>query len=83
VATAKALIELGKRDCFRAFFGEPTSHFRGLLIGEPEIAPILLFHNLYDVCHIRLPFGRPSQHPIENLFHLVSSHKGIIPNSLE
>ena len=70
--------ELGEREGPWIPFREPAPHFCSLLIRQPQIAFVLFFHKLDDVCHVRLPFRRPSQYAIEDFLNLVSCHPGSI-----
>ena len=70
----EALVELGKRNCFRILLCPPAAHLGKLFIGEPQRAVVLLFHQLHYVRQIGLPLRRPTQHAIKNHFHLVSCH---------
>jgi hypothetical protein len=54
----------------RIGIGEPEFYFGYLLIGEPQIALVLLFHELDDLCDTGLRLRWPGQHSIEHGFYI-------------
>jgi hypothetical protein len=81
VPTAQTLVEFGKSQTLWIFFREPPADLGGLRIGQAQPALVLLFHDLDHVRDIGLSFRRPGQHSIENFFHLIFGHYGIIVSS--
>jgi hypothetical protein len=74
----EATAGLGQRDIIWITFAASATDLRKLVIGELDVAPILLFHQLDRMRNVGLPLRRPSQHPIEYFFHLFFCHSASI-----
>jgi len=72
--TRKAPSHFFKRGKFRIRIGKSPPHLRHLFIGQPERTRVLRFHFGKHTRHISLPIRRPTQHPVEDFFYLVSGH---------
>ncbi len=59
---------------FGFWISEPAPDFRHLLVGEPQRALVLLFHEGHDLRDIRLPLRRPGQDAVEDGFDLILGH---------
>jgi hypothetical protein len=59
---------------------KPAPNLCGLLLGQTQLAPILLFHNFNHMRYVGLTRGWPRQNAIEDCLYLFSCHGGMIPN---